>query len=163
MVASDYINIWQAVLEDLKDSITPSIYDRRLKGTRCIGLRDRALLVAVPSENDLHYLKNGFARHVQHALTAVGAQQLRVEYIVDGDPEPQPDDAPPVEPMHGSPRGGSYSNGRGSGMTPLFGSAAPSLRDRYTFDSFIVGKNNMLAHAAALSVAQEPGRSYNPL
>ena len=38
-----------------------------------------------------------------------------------------------------------------------------SLNPNYTFDSFIVGKNNKFAHAASLAVAQSPGNSYNPL
>jgi chromosomal replication initiator protein len=38
-----------------------------------------------------------------------------------------------------------------------------SLNPRYTFDSFIVGRSNQLAHAASLAVSENPGRMYNPL
>ncbi|MFH0847521.1 MAG: chromosomal replication initiator protein DnaA [Chloroflexota bacterium] len=41
--------------------------------------------------------------------------------------------------------------------------ATPHLSSRYTFDSFVVGDCNRLAHAAALEVVQSPGKTYNPL
>ena len=38
-----------------------------------------------------------------------------------------------------------------------------TLNPKYTFETFVVGSNNRLAHAAALSVGNDPGKSYNPL
>jgi chromosomal replication initiator protein len=46
---------------------------------------------------------------------------------------------------------------------PVTASSDPSLNKRYTFDSFVVGTGNRLAHAAVQAVAESPAKAYNPL
>ena len=71
---------------------------------------------------------------------------------------------------NGEPQASEYDYAAGSlpysknvqpGLLPLGGESL--LNPRYTFSSFIMGKSNQLAHAASLAVAENPGRTYNPL
>ena len=57
------------------------------------------------------------------------------------------------------------ANGRGSHKypSPIAPGDASTLNPKYTFDTFVTGKSNQLAHAASISVAENPGHGYNPL
>ena len=60
-----------------------------------------------------------------------------------------------------SPRAHQQSVGEDSALNEVFERA--NLDSKYTFDTFVVGSSNKFAHAAALAVAESPGKVYNPL
>ena len=85
------------------------------------------------------------------------------------DPRPQPmllDVQPALALTPDTPAevgGGAMVGGRGGRNQFTTELAASPLNPRYTFDNFVVGKSNRMAHAGAVRVAQEPGKMYNPL
>ena len=60
---------------------------------------------------------------------------------------------------------GKGTRGKGAAdlPSPIAPGDASTLNPKYTFETFVTGKSNQLAHAASVSVAENPGRGYNPL
>ncbi len=100
---------------------------------------DDAVLKLTAPEGKQQWLAKRFARVVASAAGAVMGQEVRVEFT--GSSPSAPDIRPPRT------------------RVPL----QPGLNPRYTFDQFVIGRTNQLAHAAALAVAEAPGQAYNPL
>jgi len=78
-------------------------------------------------------------------LTEIGRPDLRLEFV-----------CVEAEPAHANPAPTAQAR-------LDFDSSNHQLNPRYTFDTFIVGASNQFAHAAALAVAEQPSKSYNPL
>ena len=86
---------------------------------------------------------------------------MQTSLLTEEDPELFPEET-------ASPGKAAYSKGIASkGVADLPSPIAPgdasTLNPRYTFDTFVTGKSNQLAHAASISVAENPGHGYNPL
>lgn len=136
--------IWQNVLEYVRQSITEVEYDTWFEKIRPLGVINGSLELGVPSSFAGEWIQKHYAELIQEALTRLGAQSPRFELkVVPGNPVQ--DDIFTATPE----------------------AKVPDLRARlnpkYTFDNFVVGQNNRLAHAAAMAVAESPGKAYNPL
>jgi chromosomal replication initiator protein len=116
-------------------------------------IRDGVLRLVVREPVQLRYLQRSCGTHFTEAAQNVTGRLLVVRFV-------SPDDDakfdPKAQPQQGAPQGDD-SNER-----PAWLDEQMLLSPDYTFDSFIVGPGNRLAHAAAQAVAAKPGRAYNP-
>jgi len=151
--------LWTAALGELQVGLTRAQYDTWFKDTQVISEEDDVFLIAVPNAFAREWLESKFRSQVRATLQHLLGRTVDVRFVTSSG---------------GAAAASRTSAAPGSSSQPSYGAAqqpgGPERREvtaplnaRYTFSTFVVGSNNRLAHAAALSVAERPGHSYNPL
>ncbi|HID88064.1 MAG TPA: chromosomal replication initiator protein DnaA [Anaerolineae bacterium] len=154
----DAKQIWQAALGELQLQMTKATFDTWLKGTHAIAYEDGTFVIGTHNTYAKEWLENRLSTPIRRTLCGLLGRSVEVRFVV------RPN-APPVEPTPlfpkaspaTSPREKRGSSANPSALRPMM------LNPRYTFETFIVGSSNRMAHAAALAVAENPARQYNPL
>lgn len=140
------------MLDQLREQLLPANFETWLKDTVGLTCQKDNLVVGTPSASTTEWLEKRLYSMIQKTLMAITNREIHVQFQVMqpwvGDAPTPGTTAPPLRhtPLNHRPR--EYPS---------------SLNPRYSFSSFIVGTCNRLAHAASLSVAENPGSSYNPL
>jgi chromosomal replication initiator protein len=127
---------WNAIRNELRGAVSEATWHGWLAGLEPREIVGDTLVVEA-SDRVRSYVGDRFGRLLQACTAAVLGPDMRVDLVGPGVTLDRPADGPPV--------------------------ARPVLNPRLTFDQFIIGDANRLAHAAALSVAELPGLAYNPL
>jgi chromosomal replication initiator protein len=139
------MNLWDKILLHTERRVNPHSFATWFRPTRQERAEDDRLVVRVPTRLFCKRLTETYGQLLQAVLTEVGKPQLVLEFVC-AEPEPIPANAAAVTQAKLD-----------------FESANNQLNPRYTFDTFIVGASNQFAHAAAVAVAEQPSKSYNPL
>jgi chromosomal replication initiator protein len=156
--------VWQRVLSRLQLDTGAAHFDTYLRGTRGLAYDPGASVIRVAAANPFHvpWLEGKLSSVIHTVVADVIGGPVRVEFVTDaaaqpaGQPRrkrPAPLQAPLEEPLTPAQRS------RGSAQA----GTASSFNPRYTFDNFVVGQSNRLAHAASLAIVDHPGIAYNPL
>ncbi len=164
MTAED---IWEQGSAALRDQLAPATWAAWFHGVRPLGYQDGVLLLSVPSSLAAERIRSSYSGMLTDAIRDKTATTVQVELVVETVPRGEETIAlapPPVavvvedlvDPL------GTPADIPASGVGDRTW-ASGTLNLRYTFDQFVIGSSNRFAHAAALSVAESPGRSYNPL
>jgi chromosomal replication initiator protein len=143
--------IWEAALGELQLQVNKPNYDTWLKDTSGISYQDDLFVVGVRNVFIAEWLTNRLYSVIKRTLASITGGNLHVQFLI------QPPGQPDTHLAHACQADGGTSS-RSKQLTK-----APKLNVAYTFNTFITGESNRLAYAAALEVAEEPGRTYNPL
>jgi len=148
----DLKDLWGRAVSDLQSRImSNSAAGIWLPNLEPVELAEDTLIIAAPNTYQARYLDSQVAGALSNSLTHIAGRDLRVHFVV-------------------VPRGGDQAR---TDHVPLPIRVAPPSRTsefpsspldpKYTFDNFVVGPSNRVAHAAARSVSKTPGGAYNPL
>jgi chromosomal replication initiator protein len=146
------INSWDKFLERVKSRVSINTFNTWFQPTRLNRAEGETLFVQIPSTVFRNVLTRTYGEIVKAVFHELGTPNTRVQYVCTEEEQAAATAAAPV-----------------SATIPVkqskldFESSDHQLNTRYTFDSFVVGKSNEFAHAAARAVAEQPSKAYNPL
>ena len=126
-------DIWDEILKILSRQLTPTAIRTWFDDCTPVAIEDNKLILHTPTDFKRKIISDRFGGTIKSALSDLFSCEFDL-LILAGDEQFE---IPPQIPMFGT--------------------------EDYTFDRFVVGPSNKFAHAAALSVAEEPGKRYNPL
>ena len=145
------------MLSYVRKNISEVEYHTWFVPVRPLGVQEGALVLGVRNSFAQEWFRKHYQELLEDALRKLGAQTPQVTFEVlpavqDAMIMPQEPPTPAASRPQSRPQLVQTGEGRGKPLNP-----------KYTFENFVVGPNNNLAHAAALAVAESPGKTYNPL
>jgi chromosomal replication initiator protein len=146
------INSWDKFLDRVKSRVSINTFNTWFQPTRLNRAEGETLFVQIPSTVFRNVLTRTYGEIVKAVFHELGTPNTRVQYVCT---EEEQAAATPTAPVSAT------IPGKQSKLD--FESSDHQLNTRYTFDSFVVGKSNEFAHAAARAVAEQPSKAYNPL
>jgi chromosomal replication initiator protein len=132
----DLDSLWKETQERLRASVPPSTFQLWLEPLKVVGARAGTLFLTAP-ESVRAWTERRYAGLIREALAGTGSAIRDIGLVPEGE----------------GPVGGEGDCGGGS----------LDLNVNYSFDRFVIGEGNQVAHAAALAVAEAPSEAYNPL
>jgi chromosomal replication initiator protein len=155
--------LWNVVLGELEINLSKANFTTWFKQTFICEVRDNKIVIGVPNMFTKAWLEKKYAKNIVRSLSEHTNGDVRhVDFQVEAKPS-IPHDLPLAQKTNEEPSQQTYERSEKSYGVPEVSSGEFSLNGKYCFETFIVGKQNELAHAAAQAVASQPGGVYNPL
>ena len=142
------IEKWDEILNTVKQEyeISDVSFDTWIRPLEVFAIEGNTLYILVPSEQmALSYISKKYLAPLRVAIVEITEIEYEIKFIL-------PEEARTLK-----------LNTKPAKATPAVTADESNLNPNYTFDTFVVGNNNSLAHAASVAVAESPGEVYNPL
>src|SRR3954468_8225098 len=152
----NYAQLWQKLSAALKPQVSPDTFKRWFSAVQLIHASDDSFTFRVPNNIYQFWIESNHMAALQAAILTAFGSPRDVKFTTASEPgggkeEEELPEILPKEFVRENAREGKQTNN------------ALGLNPRNNFESFVVGPNNEIAHAASLAVAKTPARTYNPL
>ena len=131
-------SIWNQVLQELSQEISGVSFDTWIKPIRPVALTDTAIRLSVPGNLNKNMIMTKFSSMLESCIELAAGRPYELEVACDTPEQEKTASSDPIRDHN-------------------------TLNPKYSFEAFVVGNNNNLAHAASLAVAEAPSQKYNPL
>ena len=151
-IAQDVTRLWDEILEAVRQQVNQQTFETWFHQTRFLALEGDVLTLQGPNQFFVDWLEEHHLETLQNAAVRVLGRGVEIRILVDPDPVPvhRFDPRAAVAPSPSPERPTRLP--REAGLNP-----------RYVFSNFVVGDNNLLAHAASEAVSEQLAQAYNPL
>ena len=137
--------LWDKFLETIKEKITPISYETWFKDTYLNKIEENKIIVVVPMLLHKKNLSENYKDIIAETINEITGTNFEFEFLLE-------DEINKNSKIIIEEKGVPFNNPEQA-----------NLNSNYTFDNFVVGTSNRFAFTAALAVAENPGKAYNPL
>ncbi|MGE5633458.1 MAG: chromosomal replication initiator protein DnaA [Caulobacteraceae bacterium] len=139
------IEIWEKTLDVIKVELTEVSFNTWLKAIHPLSIKDNLITFSVPDDFTKGILEARYVTLIKNALKQVTGEYFDIKFVI------------PTEENYASIVDEEIQK------NSIEEADNSSLNPKYTFDTFVIGNSNRLAHAASVAVAESPAKAYNPL
>lgn len=155
--------LWRGVLNDIQTQVSPANFTTWFKNTYIGSRKNGSVSVVVPNRFTREWLQEKYTKTILGSLRNASSDIKEVKYIIEN----KKIASSMLRRKEEQERFGISKESKKDRKLPFEDmpsvNQTTNLNQKYSFDSFIVGPSNELAHAAALSIIKQPGILYNPL
>jgi chromosomal replication initiator protein len=161
-------SLWETVKCDFKSLFPEDVFQMWFEPVVCIEATEDAMTLGVPNDFAAIWIHDNYLDLITQRLRLTAGRMVNVTLRKIDSPARSGGSNPAQANARGHAE--ATGTGRAKAATPRRttryddrGPVAGLLNPRNTFETFVVGSNNQMAHAASLAVAQAPAQAYNPL
>lgn len=139
--------LWSFIREKFQESLTKISFDTWIESASLTQIDQNSVTIQVKSTLHKDYWEKNLTNKIVEILYEFFGREMTPNFVTEEDSSNQPVQEQTADKV----------------VTSISEFKSSTLNDKYTFDTFVIGKGNQMAHAAALVVSEEPGTIYNPL